>query len=205
MLPRGLVGLGRDTMDQSGIEVAEVSDWIISRFLESPPYAVRSGKMNSTGGMLVPRIQADPRLVPNTHLHSPPCRSSDHKLISVGSNQALRVYIQPGSLPCLVHCTQGKDRTGLIVTLILLALGVPTDAVTHDYLLSQQGLLADRETRLAEIREIGLTPEWGDCPQDFVVSVKAHVDDKYGGIEGYLDSIGFGAEDREKLVEALGM
>ncbi|XXH00290.1 Coenzyme Q-binding protein coq10, mitochondrial [Hypoxylon texense] len=140
MLPRGLVGLGLITMDESGPEIAE----------------------------------------------------------------ALRTFIEPSSLPVLVHCTQGKDRTGLIIALTLMVLKVQIPAIQHDYLLSQKGLEAEREGRLEEIRELGLTPEWGDCPRDFVRKVEAHVSFKYGGIDGYLDSIEFGSSERQRLIEVLG-
>ncbi|KAI3334843.1 protein-tyrosine phosphatase-like protein [Ustulina deusta] len=106
--------------------------------------------------------------------------------------------------PTLVHCTQGKDRTGMIIALALLILAVPTDAISHDYLLSQPGLEPERDDRVAEMLQIGLTPEWGDCPPEFMQRVRAHLDVRYGGVDGYLDSIGFGAEDRARLVDVLG-
>ncbi|KAI0459784.1 protein-tyrosine phosphatase-like protein [Xylaria acuta] len=106
--------------------------------------------------------------------------------------------------PSLVHCTQGKDRTGMIIALALLILRVPTDAIEHDYLLSQPGLEPERKERVAEMVQIGLTPAWGDCPPDLVQRVRGHLDVRYGGVEGYLDIIGFGAEDRARLVEVLG-
>ncbi|KAI1377388.1 tyrosine/serine protein phosphatase [Hypoxylon crocopeplum] len=140
MLPRGLVGLGLITMDESGTEIAE----------------------------------------------------------------ALRTILDPASRPVLVHCTQGKDRTGLIVALALMALDVPAAAITHDYELSQAGLEAEKEARLAEIRELGLTPEWGDAAADFVARIEDHLRTGYGGIGGYLDSVGFGSSERERLVEVLG-
>ncbi|KAJ2981426.1 hypothetical protein NUW58_g6692 [Xylaria curta] len=107
--------------------------------------------------------------------------------------------------PTLVHCTQGKDRTGMIVALALLILRVPTDAIAHDYLLSQPGLEPEREARVAEMVQIGLTPAWGDCPAEMIQRVRGHLDVRYGGVEGYLDSIGFGDEDRVRLIETLGV
>jgi len=38
----------------------------------------------------------------------------------------------------LVHCTAGKDRTGVGAALILLALGVPREVVMEDYLLTNE-------------------------------------------------------------------
>lgn len=118
--------------------------------------------------------------------------------------QALRAFIEPASLPILVHCTQGKDRTGIIVALVLLTLDVPVEAISHDYLLTQAGLAADKETRLAEIEEIGLTPDWGDCPEDFVDRVREHLTTVYGSVEAYLDHIEFTTAERQRLVRVLG-
>ncbi|RWA11237.1 hypothetical protein EKO27_g3860 [Xylaria grammica] len=106
--------------------------------------------------------------------------------------------------PSLVHCTQGKDRTGMIIALALLTLHVPTDAISHDYFLSQSGLEPERDERVAEMMQIGLPPAWGDCPPNFVQRVRGHLDERYGGVEGYLDTIGFGPEDRARLVDVFG-
>ncbi|KAI0157451.1 protein-tyrosine phosphatase-like protein [Xylariaceae sp. FL1272] len=110
----------------------------------------------------------------------------------------------PSPTPVLVHCTQGKDRTGIIIALLLLALSVPSTAITYDYLLSQSGLKPERESRLAEIEEIGLTAEWGDCPEELIPRLCSHIDVRYGGIDGYLDAIGFGGEERIRLLDILG-
>lgn len=43
---------------------------------------------------------------------------------------------QPDNLPLLIHCTAGKDRTGVTIALLLLMLGVPEETVVADYSLS---------------------------------------------------------------------
>ena len=48
----------------------------------------------------------------------------------------IRRLSDPGSLPALVHCTAGKDRTGFASAVVLKALGVPHDTIVEDYLLS---------------------------------------------------------------------
>ena len=40
----------------------------------------------------------------------------------------------------LVHCTAGKDRTGIVVALALLAVGVDRQAVVDDYARSEANL-----------------------------------------------------------------
>src|SRR3546814_4485370 len=41
-----------------------------------------------------------------------------------------------GEMPMLVHCTAGKDRTGVTIAVLLLALGVSREDVVRDYLRS---------------------------------------------------------------------
>ncbi|KAH8879630.1 hypothetical protein GQ53DRAFT_755835 [Thozetella sp. PMI_491] len=118
-------------------------------------------------------------------------------------NEALSSFLEPSALPMLVHCTQGKDRTGIIILLALMILGVPMKAIDFDYQLSNDALLAEKEYRLAEIREIGLTEDFAGTAEDFVEKTAAHLESRYGGLNAYLDSIGFDEDRRRKLVEIL--
>ena len=44
-----------------------------------------------------------------------------------------RALAEPDGLPALLHCAAGKDRTGVMVAVLLSALGVPDDAIVADY------------------------------------------------------------------------
>lgn len=101
-----------------------------------------------------------------------------------------KVLSEASSYPVLVHCTQGKDRTGLTVLLVLMLLGVSVEAIDRDYVLSQTELLPERKEKLEEIHSIGLPDEFADCPEDWVTKVCEHIDAEYGGIEGYLTRCG---------------
>jgi hypothetical protein len=41
---------------------------------------------------------------------------------------------------CLVHCTAGKDRTGVLVALVLLLAGVEDEVIAWEYALTELGL-----------------------------------------------------------------
>ena len=45
--------------------------------------------------------------------------------------KALRVFVDHNNYPVLVHCIHGKDRTGLIVMLIMLLCSVEPEVMTN--------------------------------------------------------------------------
>ncbi len=48
-------------------------------------------------------------------------------------NSLLAQLLESNGTPAVIHCTAGKDRTGIAVALILLACGVSVDEVLDDY------------------------------------------------------------------------
>lgn len=50
--------------------------------------------------------------------------------------QKLLQFLIADSLPLLVHCTSGRDRTGFASAIILMALGVNRETIASDYALS---------------------------------------------------------------------
>lgn len=46
---------------------------------------------------------------------------------------AFRTLANPHSYPVLVHCVHGKDRTGLVVMLLLMLAGVSKKVITLSF------------------------------------------------------------------------
>ena len=92
--------------------------------------------------------------------------------------------------PILVHCTQGKDRTGLVVLLLCMLCGVDTAAMGADYMATQAGLKGERAEKLEEVRSIGLPDSFADCDPEWVEKVMEHITTQYGGIQAYLRGCG---------------
>lgn len=101
----------------------------------------------------------------------------------------------------LLHCSAGKDRTGIAAALLLSALGLPRDTVRHDYLLSLEGHGAREQTQFyvdrywtAHIENHGTDPvcSQGDMHRLFSVQpekIDAAFDEMEsvaGSVEGYL-------------------
>lgn len=60
-----------------------------------------------------------------------------------------------GGHPTLVHCTAGKDRTGVTIALMLAAVGVDEDAIVADYARTEALLDAERNARIvAHLRRL---------------------------------------------------
>lgn len=111
---------------------------------------------------------------------------------------------EPDALPGLVHCTAGKDRTGVMIALLLGAVGVPHETIVADYALSAANLQGEftAETR-RRVAAAGL--DWARyerlmiSPEEFMGDLLAHLDIRYGGVAGYLRQIGVDGEQLATL------
>ena len=104
--------------------------------------------------------------------------------------QIFRILASSEGYPVLVHCTQGKDRTGLVIILVLLLCSIPHAAISADYVASEEKLLPEREERLEEIKAVGFREEFAGCPEGFAESVIVFLENGWGGVEEYLEGIG---------------
>jgi protein tyrosine/serine phosphatase len=105
--------------------------------------------------------------------------------------------------PALAHCAAGKDRTGVLVALVLDAVGVERDAVVADYALSAvniEALFRRWTTRTGADMPDDLTPH---TPRAAVMEqVLAHLDEEYGGAAGWLQANGL-TDDELAALRAL--
>jgi len=121
--------------------------------------------------------------------------------------QVFDVLADDRNWPVLVHCTQGKDRTGLIIMLVLWLVQIQDDIIEEDYLLSESELATEKESRLKEISAIGLSEQFAVCPPGLTKEVRSHIQENYGGVEKYLlEKVGVSRETlgnlRRRMVAA---
>ena len=72
---------------------------------------------------------------------------------------SLFAAIAEGGLPVLIHCTAGKDRTGLAVALLLELVGVPRESVLWDYEQTNHHLRKEL-VHLESAEGVGGLAEW---------------------------------------------
>ena len=118
--------------------------------------------------------------------------------LNTHSFRELFAQILKDTAPLVIHCTAGKDRTGFACALVLHALGVPSEVIADDYLLTNRFYRRDPNA----------SPDLPDDVRNAIGSVEASflaagfeaVRADYGGLEGYFrDGLGLGESERAEL------
>ena len=124
--------------------------------------------------------------------------------------QVMERLASPGGSPVLIHCQAGKDRTGIIVALILLSMGVGRELIIADFMKSNELLLPyfKRYLLIRTIVTFGFYPYRNMLfavmvKQRNIESVLDRIENHYGGIEGYLRYIGFDTSRLSEVRRAL--
>lgn len=110
---------------------------------------------------------------------------------------------RPGALPALVHCTVGKDRTGVAVALLLEAVGVLREEVVAEYAAGESDVAPAME-RLRSTATYGDAVDvypraaWS-APPGAMRAFLAEVDARHGGVTALLTMHGVGPDAVSRL------
>jgi protein-tyrosine phosphatase len=90
------------------------------------------------------------------------------------------------------HCFAGKDRTGMVAAMSLALAGVDVDSIAADYAETDSQMATRYEEWLAAASPEQLEEMRQDlrCPPQRIVAVIEGLDEKWGGVEGYLEAAG---------------
>ena len=102
-----------------------------------------------------------------------------------------------------MHCAAGKDRTGVIVALALVAAGVEPEAIVADYMATADRLEAIIE-RLARSRtysaDVSSRPVQAHLPRaETMKSFLEQLHVRYGGLPRWLAGNGFADDELSQL------
>ena len=111
-----------------------------------------------------------------------------------------------GHLPLILHCSAGKDRTGVLSAILLMTLGVPRKTVVDDYMKTHE--YRDAVKLKAKVVEL-MEPIIGKTPSPEMVELMAGVEpiyidtaidaimDQYKTMDAYLHSAGVSSQQIE--------
>ena len=110
--------------------------------------------------------------------------------------------VVPGEKAALFHCSEGKDRTGIVAALIEDLVGVPRDLMLEDYMLSNDAFEKRnnwyyRGTRL--IMSKAAADSFRDmyrANEYMLTDMLDYLEKTYGGTEGFFrEALGFSASE----------
>ncbi|CAH1246214.1 Hypp7682 [Branchiostoma lanceolatum] len=113
---------------------------------------------------------------------------------------ALKLLNDSQNLPANLCCAHGKDRTGIVVTMVMGCLGMSRDEIIEEYARSEAGLspIIDRvEKEVCDRFHMDIS--FITAKKDTMRGLLEYIDKQYGSIPDYLESIGFSRANQEQL------
>jgi protein-tyrosine phosphatase len=120
--------------------------------------------------------------------------------------------VAEGELPALLHCTAGKDRTGVLVAVLLKMLGVQHDAIVADYLRSDvfgKNLRIGGSISDAFQKTFGFVPSEATISTmigvfpEFLDSALDAIETQWGSIDAYAQHAGIDAGQLARFRDAI--
>jgi protein-tyrosine phosphatase len=119
--------------------------------------------------------------------------------------KAVAASLEAGGV--LVHCHGGKDRTGIVVALLLSLVGAPRGTIVDDYALTEARLEAPNRIWLEEQSRIAgrplEKPEWMFARPETIAGLLDYLDTAHGGVAGYLAATGVTQNEMAQVRERL--
>ncbi|PRP79807.1 hypothetical protein PROFUN_12561 [Planoprotostelium fungivorum] len=124
--------------------------------------------------------------------------------------RTLELLSNPRNYPVMIHCTQGKDRTGMIANLLLHVCEVDEKKISEDYAHSEKELEPMRmnseymKRNFARAESLGLDmTSWMLSPIEAIEETHAWVQNQFGGYAKYMEWIRFSSVSQAFLHQVL--
>jgi protein-tyrosine phosphatase len=121
---------------------------------------------------------------------------------------AIKLLCSADAYPALVHCSAGKDRTGIVISMVLAVLGVPDELIAADYALSGSYLDPANTAAIGQLQAgtgLGeeLTGSLLGSPPALILTVLDRARTAHGTVDNYLLAHGLTSADLAALRAAL--
>jgi protein-tyrosine phosphatase len=116
--------------------------------------------------------------------------------------RVFEIILAKDSLPLLMHCTSGKDRTGFAAAAVLLAVGVAREIIVSDYALT-----SDYRRDIGHLFSNAVSKQTLDVLTSanprYIEAALDEIDARFGTTEAWLESLGVGPSRRARLRDLL--
>jgi protein tyrosine/serine phosphatase len=113
--------------------------------------------------------------------------------------EILEHFTDEKNFPILIFCSLGKDRTGIMSAFISEIVGIPRDTTIREYAKSYDLISSKREDILMQSRRLYIGDWIIESPAEVMKEFLEFIDVQYGSVSSFLNSIGFGKEQQEKV------
>ena len=121
--------------------------------------------------------------------------------------EAFRLFANEENYPFLVHCTAGKDRTGVLLGMLMDVLGAEDDDIAHEYGLSEAAI----DRLIAYLKSSGRQIEGTEeelrarlaTPPDKMAGFIQLMREKWGSSEAFFEAHGVTNEEIARVRQLL--
>ena len=172
----------------------------ISNLIDDDPKSIIDLRITEEGGgeqnSIYPQIKINHIPIPFGNMNIDVIK----KLLTDGETEKIDLFMQSGyrkfstdfkeeiqlffsllvdstNLPIIFHCSAGKDRTGMLSVLFLLALGISEDDVIDDYMLTNESITIENNQKLDILFRV---------KRSWIEIFIEEINSKYGTVESYL-------------------
>lgn len=134
------------------------------------------------------------------------CRTLDYCQPEVAAIVRAVADAPPGGV--LFHCHAGKDRTGVLIALLLALVGVSDADIAADYAASEERLwplFRQMEAAAAgdPVKLAGMQHKIPTAPPETILTVLKHLRNRHGGVEDYLLAAGVSEDELTRIQQRL--
>jgi len=116
--------------------------------------------------------------------------------------QILEICADEKNYPICIHCSLGKDRTGIVIAIISEIVGVPRENICKEFSKSASNLKSIHDELRKNMRGYGIMDaDWlMESPDEVMMELLKFIEEKYGSFDHYITNIvGFSKEKQNKL------
>ena len=158
-----------------------------AEYLSLPVFDEATAGITREDGTPTPFAVPDMAALYRTMIAAEPCREALHDILTA-------VFTHDyGQGAVLWHCTAGKDRCGIVSSLVLAALHVSRDEIRKDYAVNPDEFLVQADTFYRKALRAGQSEVRAAVVRDVFLALPRYmefafqaIDEEYGDSESYL-------------------